>query len=498
MFEVKNLTIVYDDKTIIEDLSFTLNQNDKLAIIGEEGNGKSTLLKALLGICDYARVSGSVQSHGFTIGYLKQSREKEDLEQSVFSYLFETKEKYYEKSSVFYRHLNTLKISEEILKQPFFTLSGGEKVKVELLKILLEDVAIFFFDEPTNDLDIETLEWLENFILSTERPILYISHDETLLSHTATRILHLEQVKHKKECKYTLLNVDYDTYIEMRLKSLAKQTQVAQSEKREFKKSQEKLTRIMQKVEYEQETISRKNPHGAQVLKKKMHSLKAQEKKLHEKKVTELPDVEENIHLVFESVFVPKTKSILKLNLPTLNVGEKVLVRNICLDVVGNKHVCIVGKNGIGKTTLLCKIYDILKKREDIRVGYMPQDYSLVFKNFKMVLDFLMEAESDKTKLRMFLGNLNFTREEMEGRLDVLSHGSQAKLILLKFVLSKCNVLLLDEPTRNVSPLSNPVIRKSLREFKGCIISVSHDRKFIEEVNDILYVLTYDGLKREK
>ncbi len=495
MFEVKNLTIVHDDKMIIENLSFTLNQNDKLAIIGEEGNGKSTLLKALLGICDYATVTGSINNHGFTIGYLKQNQE--NVEQKVFSYLFETQEDYYEKSKFLYKYLHALQMNDEILEQNYATLSGGEKVKIGLLKLFLEDTTIYFLDEPTNDLDMETLEWLEKFILSTNKPILYVSHDETLLSKTANKILHLEQVKHKKECKHTLLNIDYDTYVETRLKSLAKQTQVAQNEKREFKKSQEKLNKIMQTVEHQQETISRQNPHEAKVLKKKMHTLKAQEKKLNEKELTEIPDVEENIDLFFEPVFIPKSKSVLHLDLPVLKVNEKVLAKDVRLDVIGNAHVCIMGKNGVGKTTLLSHIYEILKEREDIRVGYMPQDYSLVFGNFQTVLEFLDEEEIDKTKARMYLGNLNFTREEMEGKLEDLSNGSKAKLILLKLVLSKCNVLLLDEPTRNVSPLSNPVIRKSLCEFTGCIISVSHDRKYISEVAQEVYVLTSNGLKKK-
>lgn len=496
MFEVKNLTIVQNDKTIIENLSFTLNKNDKLAIIGEEGNGKSTLIKTLLGLCDYATHTGSIVSHGYTIGYLAQSMESEHFNKSVFAYLFENENTYYEKISLFYKYLETLQLKEEILKQKLGTLSGGEKVKVGILKLLLLEVDIFILDEPTNDLDIETLEWLEEFINHTEKPILYVSHDETLLSRTANGILHLEQVKHKTECRHTLLHVNYDTYVTNRLQGLEKQTQLAHSEAREYKKQEDKLKKVMQKVEHEQNTISRGNPHGARLLKKKMHALKSQEKKLGTKELTEVPDVEENIHLFFENVALPKTKIILKLELPKLMIEEHVLAKDIQLEVVGNEHVCILGKNGVGKSTLLSKIYEILKERQDIKVGYMPQDYSLVLNEFTYVLDYLCDGDIDKTTARMYLGNLNFTREEMTGKIETLSNGSKAKLILLKLVLSKCNVLLLDEPTRNVSPLSNPVIRESLREFSGCIISVSHDRKYIKEVCDVYYTLTSSGLRQ--
>lgn len=497
MFEVKNLTIVQNDKTIMENLSFTLNKNDKLAIIEEEGNGKSTLIKTLLGICEYATSTGSIVTHGNTIGYLAQSMDSEEFNKNVFSYLFESENAYYEKITLFYRCLETLQLKEEVLEQELGTLSGGEKVKVGILKLLLLDVDIFFLDEPTNDLDIETLEWLEEFICCTENPILYVSHDETLLSRTANRILHLEQVKHKTKCRHTLLNIDYETYVTNRIRGLEKQTQIARNDAREYKKQEEKLKRVMQKVEYEQNTISRGNPHGARLLKKKMHALKSQEKKLDTKELTEVPNVEENIHLFFENVTLPKTKIILDLELTSLRIGEKVLAKDIHLEVVGNEHVCIIGKNGVGKSTLLSKIYDALKERQDIKVGYMPQDYNLVLNDYEMVLDYLCDGGIDKTLSRTYLGNLNFTREEMTGKIRNLSNGSKAKLILLKLVLEKCNVLLLDEPTRNVSPLSNPVIRKSLCEFSGCIISVSHDRKYIFEVCDSLYTLTNEGLKNK-
>lgn len=136
-----------------------------------------------------------------------------------------------------------------------------------------------------------------------------------------------------------------------------------------------------------------------------------------------------------------------------------------------------------------------LKERTDIKVGYMPQTYDDVLNNYKNVLDFLC-TEKDKeeiTKVRMYLGNMNFTRDEMMGEIKNLSGGSKAKLFLIKLVLDKCNVLILDEPTRNVSPLSNPVIRKVLKEFNGTIISISHDRKYIDEVANEIYELTKMG-----
>lgn len=177
---------------------------------------------------------------------------------------------------------------------------------------------------------------------------------------------------------------------------------------------------------------------------------------------------------------------------------NKILSKNLKLEVVGNTHICIIGKNGVGKSTLLKQIYEILKDREDIKVGYMPQTYDDILNKYEYVLDFLSPSGSKEkiTKARMYLGNMKFTREEMTSKIKELSNGTKAKLFFTKLVLEENDVLILDEPTRNVSPLSNPVIRKSLREYKGVIISISHDRKFIDEVIDTTYILTELGLMK--
>lgn len=500
MLEIKDLTISISDRYLIKNLNLILNNGDKLAIIGEEGNGKSTLLKSILGICEYAEISGNINLKGNRIGYLEQSISNDKLDKSVYEFLFIDDTDYYDKINNLYKYLEIISLTDDILKQEIRTLSGGEKVKISILKLLLNEYDILFLDEPTNDLDIETLEWLEKFINNTNKPIMYVSHDETLLANTANMILHLEQIKKKTECRHTLLKIDYDTYVEQRLRKIEKQTQVARSEKREFNKQQEKLQRIMQKVEYQQNTITRADPHGAKVLKKKMHSLKSQERKLDETELTEVPDVEESISFSFEDVEMPRTKNIINLSIDELKVSDKVLSKNIKLDVIGNVHLCIIGKNGVGKSTLIKLIYNELKDRNDIKVGYMPQTYDDILNNYKWVLDFVCPngSKDEITKARMFLGNMKFTRDEMISNIKDLSNGTKAKLFLIKLVLDKCDVLILDEPTRNVSPLSNPVIRKVLKEYKGTIISVSHDRKYINEVVNALYILTPDGLVKER
>lgn len=497
MLEIIDLTIEIGLKTIIKDLNFVVNRNDKLAIIGEEGNGKSTLLKAIIGNLNYGKVSGIINLKNNTVGYLEQSINNVDLEKDVFDYLFINKEDYYNKINNLYKNLNLLNIKESFLeKGKVKNLSGGEKVKLQLLRLLLEDVSMLLLDEPTNDLDIETLEWLENFINSTNKPVIYVSHDEILLSKTANMILHLELIKHKEESRWTLLKTDYYTYINSRIRNIEKTTQIAKKESSDSKKQKEKLNQVMNKVHHQQETITRADPHGGKMLKRKMKSIKAQEKRMNQNTITEVPNVEEEINFFFSDVFIPKTKKILELEIEVLKMNNTILSNNIKLDVIGNQHIVIIGNNGVGKTTLLNTIYNLLKTRNDIVVGYMKQNYNQELSKYKTPLDFLSTTENkeDLSYIRTMLGNMNFTKDETIGSINNLSGGSKAKLYLVKLMLDKCDVLILDEPTRNLSPLSNPIIRQALKSFNGAIISVSHDRKYIEEVCNSTYELKYDGL----
>ncbi len=496
MLEVNNLTIEINNKIIINSLSFAVNNGDKIAIIGEEGNGKSTLLKAIYGDISYAKISGNINSHNHTIGYLEQVLDNNYDDLTVKEYLFSDEIVYYENINELYRLLITLKLRNEILESIIGHLSGGEKVKVQLLKILLQDPDIILLDEPTNDLDIETLEWLESYINTSKQPIIYVSHDETLLGRTANTILHLELTEHKMVPKQTFIKSSYDDYVIRRINNLSKQTQVANKEQANYDKQTAKLNQIMNKVDYQLNTISRKDPHGARLLAKKMKSLKAQEKRFEDKDLTKVPDYEEAINCFFKPTKLHTQKEILKLILDKLMIGDKILATNINLYIKGPQHIVIIGKNGSGKTTLLKCIYQIMINRNDIKVGYMPQNYDEILSNYNTPLDFLkITGDKDEISLiRQYLGNINFTREEMTGLIANLSGGSKAKLFILKLILEEDNVLILDEPTRNVSPLSNPVIRNILNNYDGAIISVSHDRKYISEVADIVYELNKEGL----
>ena len=495
MLEIRNLNITINEKEYIKDLNIKINAHDKLAIIGEEGNGKSTLLKAIYDfeLVPYAKIVGNINHKNYTLGYLSQTLD--ETNQSVLDFL-ELNDYHYQERKEMYKGLKDFNLDGTILEKTVSSLSGGEKVKVSLLKLLLKNPDILLLDEPSNDLDIETLTWLENFIVNESKPVIFISHDETLLEKTANRILHIELLKHKEEAKHTISNISYKDYIDTRNNAITHQTELAHKEQQNFKKQQEKLQQVMQKVEYQQNTITRSDPHGARLLKKKMKSLKSQEKRQKNTVRVTVPDQEETINLFFEPVFIPPNKLIISYHKSPLKVENIILTKEVNLEVKGQEHIVIIGKNGAGKTTLLKEIIKELSTKSDIKVGYMPQNYEEVLDESITPIAFLTSSSDVKelTKVRSFLGNSNFTKEEMTSSIETLSGGSKAKLFLLYFIYNKCNVLVLDEPTRNLSPLSNPIICKILKNYTGTIISVSHDRNYIKEVGDKVYELTEENL----
>ncbi len=488
MLKTDDLTIItHKGRKLLEHFSFVLNEGDKIALIGEEGNGKSTILKILAGIdvSDYVSIEGRVEKDG-KVGYLPQKIDPKDLEKDVLSYIDEQMD-----YNRLYSLLGKITIDEKLLDaRPLKSLSGGEKVRIALLKILYEDPDILLLDEPSNDLDLKTLLWLEDFIMNTRLPLIFVSHDETLLDHCANGILHLEQLKRKSEPHITFAALPYEEYLESREMFISRNNKIAVKEKAQFQKQLEKWRKIYQKVEHRQNTISRGDPHGGQLLKKKMHAVKAQGRNLEAKKekLTRLYEPEEAIDVFFDEVKLNPNKVILDLQIPELKAGEKILAEQISLKVFGKEKVCIIGDNGTGKSTLIKVIYDALKDRKDISLGYMPQDYAEKMDPDASCIGFLWDGRSleGRSKAQTFLGTLKFTAEEMEHSLSGLSEGQKCKLFFAKLILDKNDVLLLDEPTRNLSPLSGPAIRKILNDFGGCIIAVSHDRKFIEEVADRL------------
>jgi ATPase subunit of ABC transporter with duplicated ATPase domains len=507
MLILRNVTIRSrkDDRLLVDDLSFTLHAGERAALIGEEGNGKSTLLKWIFDpkiVEGYAEASGQCVVDG-KLGYLPQELPGEDTDLPVCAYL-EGACGYYALSP---REVNDvaqrLGLSPALFDEtrPMGTLSGGERVKVQLAALLLSRCDILLLDEPSNDLDIETLEWLSGFMNAFPGAVLYISHDEVLLEETADTIVHLEQVRRKTICRCTVSREGYRAYMDQRARQFAHQEQVARFEKADFQKKKDRYLSIYNAVEHAQESLTRQDPSTGRLLKKKMHTVKSMGRRLdkEEESLTQLPEAEWAILPKWEpGIELSRGKVVLDYSLDELRIEDRLLSQDVHLKIVGPEKVCILGPNGCGKSTLMDQIAQELLSRKDIRCSYMPQRYGEGV-SYGMKPEEYLAPDGDKesvTKARIYLGSMKYTTEEMSHPVSDLSGGQRAKLLLLKAILNKSNVLLLDEPTRNFSPLSCPAVRQLLASFPGCILSVSHDRRYIEEVTPVLYTLTGNGLKR--
>ena len=506
MLQIQNLTITHkkDSRELVRDFSFCLNPGDRAALIGEEGNGKSTLLKLIYDerlTEDYAEFTGVISKKGMRLGYLPQELPEAEKEKSVWEFCMEKPGFAECQPKELARTAGRMGLDAGLFysDQKMGSLSGGERVKLQLTCILLDGPDVLLLDEPSNDLDLPTLDFLERLILDSPVPVLYISHDEVLLERTANLIIHLELIRRKTVSRVTVTRSGYREYVDRRLASLGRQEQQARNERREYAKQQERFRQIQQKVEHGLRSVSRQDPHSGYLMKKKMRAVKAQERRFQKEaeEFTELPDTEDAIFVrLGEQMPMPAGKRVLEYRNAELSAGGRVLARDVSLDVRGPERVCIVGRNGAGKSTLLKEIAEELLKRQDLHTGYMPQNYEELLDLSRTPAEFLADTgdKQERDRIGTYLGSMKYTADEMGRPIRELSGGQKAKLLLLKLSMQKCDVLVLDEPTRNFSPLSAPVIRGILKDFTGAIISVSYDRKYIQEVCTAVYELDETGL----
>lgn len=510
MLQIKDLTITHkkDLRIILDKFNMVLNDGDKAVIIGEEGNGKSTLMKWIynpLMAEEYTECDGELITSGEVLGYLPQELPDVDKDKTVYEYFSEAKLFFDKDPKELSELANEFRVSTDFYysDQKMGSLSGGEKVKAQLLRLLMDKPTVLLLDEPSNDIDISTLELLERLIKGWKHIVLFISHDETLIENTANVVIHIEQIMRKTKSRYTIVRDNYKNYIQKRAENFQRQEQLAINDKKEKKRRDEKYARVYNSVEHALSNVSRQAPAVGKNLKDKMHTVKAMGKRFakEDENMTKMPEKEEAIFFKLgkEDAVMPAGKTVIEYSLDELRTPDdsKVLAKDIFLRVRGPEKICIVGTNGAGKTTLLKKVAKELLARSDIKAQYMPQNYEELLDLDVTPVEFLDDTgdKAVRTRIRTYLGSLKYTADEMDHPIRELSGGQKAKVLLLKMSLSDANVLILDEPTRNFSPLSGPVIRKMIASFPGAVISISHDRKYIEEVCTRTYRLTEKGLE---
>lgn len=517
VISAKNLTKEYDGTNLVLDkVSFSINKGDRIGIIGINGAGKTTLLRMLTGQLPHDEGDFFV-SADLRTGYLQQDAgfdsEKTVIEEvnAVFAHFPEMEkemEKLAEDSSNFaalekyeqlreryermggYQYqseirgvLASMAFDESTYNKRISTLSGGEKTRLALAVLLLRKPDILFLDEPTNHLDIGTLKWLEQYLKSYKGTMIIVSHDRYFLNETVTRIFEIENRK------LNIYEGNYDFYaVERRNRR--------ESEIRRYEKQQKEIER-------QEEMIRRFKQRGTEKLAKRAAS---REKRLQAMEIMERPDSGHGrLKLNFRQDFQSGRDVLLAEDLSKsfgYGAERKELFENVSLDVKRGERVCIVGANGIGKTTLIKMLMgDMVSTTGRIRVGHNVQfgyydQGQQRLNNANTVIDELHEAYHLYTEgeLRNILGRFLFRGESVFLEVGALSGGERARLSLLKLMLSGANTLILDEPTNHLDIESKEVFEEALLEFPGTCIIVSHDRYFLNKIPTRIVELTEAGL----
>lgn len=524
ILSVNHLTKTYGVEPILSDISFHVNEGDRIGIIGVNGAGKTTLMNILSGALPYD--SGDIfMPKQLGIGYLRQSDNfqsdhtvyQEML--SIFNDLLEMEseierfsheisersargedvdrqlhqlddltEKFKNRNGYGYRSeilgiLNSMAFPEAYFDKKISLLSGGERTRLALAALLLQKPELLFLDEPTNHLDIGTLKWLEQYLKTYSGTIILISHDRYFLDQTVNRIFEIE---HHELFTY---EGNYSTYTEQKSRRREEAVRKYETQQKEIQRQEEIIRRFKQ--------------HGTEKLAKRAAS---REKRLSAVEVMDRPQgTQRRMKINFKQNFqsggdVLHVKDLAK-SFPS-GEGRRQLFRDVELDVKRGERICLVGANGIGKTTLL----KILLGEEEADQGSIKRGHHVVFGYYdqgqqlldikKTVLDEVHDAYRlyTDTEVRSLLGRFLFKNDMVFQQISSLSGGERARLALLKLMLSGSNLLLMDEPTNHLDLASKEVFEEALLDYPGTLIVVSHDRYFLNRIPTRIVELSEDGI----
>ena len=520
MLNLTNISVSFGGRDLYKNISFQINNKDKIGIVGKNGAGKSTLLKLITG--DQQPTSGSIQKQNMlTVGYLPQELKVNSSNSILEEVLTANHEVFdlnnrldqinsdltvrtdYESDSYMklideltelnerLNHLdadNQQKDAELLLKglgfhqneinQSYNEFSGGWKMRVELAKLLIQKPDVVLLDEPTNHLDIESIQWLERYLVQYSGIILLISHDKTFLDNITNRTIELANGKaYDYKCNYS-------KYIILREEEII--TQIA------AKKNQEKM------VKHTQELINKfrakKNKAAfAQTLIKKLE-------KVEEIEIDQL----ENDRIKFQ--FPDPThagKEILKIKSLSKNYDQKVIFNGVDLSISNGDKIALIGKNGMGKSTFIKSIvndihYDgEIEFGHQVMIGYFAQDEAQKLDQELSVFETIDEVAVGEVrkKIRQILGSFLFSGDDVEKKVKVLSGGEKTRLSLCKLLLQPNNFLILDEPTNHLDMASKEILKEALLDYKGTLLLVSHDRDFLNGLTEKVYFIKDQNVK---
>ena len=512
MISVEGLTVEFGGFTLFDDVSFVVNKKDRIALVGKNGAGKSTMLKIFAGL--QTPTSGTVSvPKETTIGYLPQQMQltdsrtvREEAEQAFghiqemekeierlnlelaerTDYETESYQKLIDKVTHLSEHFQLmggsnyhaelertligLGFKRTDFDRPTSEFSGGWRMRIELAKLLLRRPDVLLLDEPTNHLDIESIQWLENFIATRANAVILVSHDRAFIDNTTFRTIEIElgSIYDYK--------VKYSEYVELRKERREQQLRAFENQQKKLADTEAFIERFRYKATKSVQVQSR---------------IKQLEK-------VERIEVDEVDTAMLSLKFPPAPRSgsypVIMENVAK-RYGDHLIFKDVTLTINRGDKVAFVGKNGEGKSTLVKCIMDQidyegkLQLGHNVKIGYFAQNQAQLLDDNLTVFDTIdYVAEGDiRTKIRDILGAFMFGGEASDKKVKVLSGGERSRLAMIRLLLEPVNLLILDEPTNHLDMRSKDVLKDALREFDGTVIVVSHDREFLDGLVDKVY-----------
>lgn len=517
-----NLYKSFGIDSILENICFTVNEGDKVGIIGVNGTGKTTLMKIISG--EYGYDQGDIYtSKDCEIGYLEQntnfysnntileevlevfkplidmenylreleikiaeegSKSNSSILEKLMNDYSHTLELFASKNGYGYKSeakgvLKGLGFKDEDMDKPISILSGGEKTRVLLGKLLLKKPTLLLLDEPTNHLDSEAIEWLEFFLKQYKGTVILISHDRYFLDQVVGRIF---EVHNKKLKSY---NGNYTNYLE--LSKIEKEIELKKYEDQQ------------KDIKKQEESIEKLKAYGRE---KHLKRARSKEKALDKIDVLDKPEAYRKKAKIQFHPSIASGNDVLHVNDVSMGYDDRTLFKGVNFDIYRGEKVALIGPNGIGKSTLfkiimneLTPLNGDIKVGTNVNVAYFHQEQKTLNLN-NTIIDEIWDTNDrlTQTEIRNMLGSLLFEDEDVFKKISTLSGGERARIAILKLILSKANFLLLDEPTNHLDIDSKEVLEEALENYTGTIFTISHDRYFLNTVVDKILVLGEDGI----
>lgn len=501
------------DKQILKDVSFSINSSDRIGLIGLNGVGKSTIINIILS--KEGINSGTVfVDKNINIGYISQVHHFSDENNTVFEELdtvFSELHKVYRKIEKMNLELATNpKLKDELdklynifnandgysidyllnqvingldltnLKDSLICkLSGGEKTRVSLAKLLLQKPDLLILDEPTNHLDLASIEWLEEFLKKYNKAFLLVSHDRVFLDNVCNKIFEIENMKlHEYSGNFSSFMIQKEMILKGEIK--------------EYEKQQDRIKKLNEYIERNRAGRMAKQARGKQKL--LSHLL-----------VHDNPDyTPPKMKLKFE-IKNTTSDSVLTLEDVCKNFDNKTLLKDICLKVYKGERIGIIGKNGCGKSTLLKLIANkfpldsgSIKIAQNAVMGYFDQNVDDLYPDNTILQEINTNINYTQEYLRSMAASFLFKDEDVDKRIKDLSGGEKVRVSFIKLIQKHPNFLLLDEPTNHLDIYSIEILEQALSDFQGTLVVVSHNRHFLDSVCNTIYVLDENGLTKFK